>query len=1201
MAADHDYLWLWGEADASQPIETLRDRAERMWGNEGRAGLMSALNVLLSRRLIRRDGGNWHLTLEGIRKRKQVPQPVRPPGVEAASRHTQHEPPFGDAASSSSPATGDMALPIGVSSDLASGSAAAVVTGVKHGIPFPSTAGGAAPPTAALSECADLRRLIAYYIDCVRYDERPSIALYGDGCNRTFLPLVMYEDWWAKAAHHAVEITVPLRPAQSQFVLALARAQGEDLFVGYPLFVHPPRNADDSGLVVPIFCIPATAEQDEMRLRVTIDFDEGDVNGDWLQRQFRTAEERRAFLRACGLIDPYEDSTEEPAAEFLSLPAAVNAVNAFCGTALVDQALTPNRTRPVASFTEVRRGIHNAAVLFLGRRLVYNAGLVRELRRILASASDEDMKKTALWHVFGPGKQPSTPPAGPPQAASPVAEPIPFLPFNYEQEEAIRRSLTAELAVITGPPGTGKSQVAANLLANLGAAGQSAIFASRNHKALDAVVPRVNDIVPGQTVLFRTKNPDTGEIFTWRHAVDHILSSPGDPSAAYEHDSLAAEVTELLARRRRALDEAEAWTVLERELGEAQRAWDEQTAGFREPVVEAIRNGRDLPLESELALAENVLNKYPSGRAAVWLLWLRRLVWRVLHGRRLRLRLRQIGPAAKALGLAWPALVFQAQSVGTMTEAVQQLRRYAALHQLHQRIEGLQAQARALRPLAEIRDDVEATLERVREKAPRLLETAIRKRFGRIDSHDRQRLLQVRNALSLMQSGSTGEGMRIRWQRFFEDQFGMLVHCFPLWAVPSLSARHGLPLSPALVDTVILDEASQCDIASAIPLLYRARRAIIIGDPNQLRPVHNMRGARNEQLMQKHGTLTPQLAHCDFLQSSLYDLAAAAHTTGDPILLRDHFRCHPEIAAYCNGLVYGGQLRVLTDTSRLRVPRGRKPGILWTEVVGTAEPGGPSGAICREEIDAIGSELRRLLVEDGFEGTIGVVTPFREQAKRINDWAAANLPADAARRADFVAATADGFQGDQRDVILCSPVYQPGVPRGSEWYITSRETRNLWNVAISRARALLHVMGNRQMCLRSDATHLRLLATDPPPSFTGDPGKPIFESIWERRLYEACINVGLAPLTQYPLAGCRLDMAFPEACLDVEVDGERYHRDASGRRRAEDLWRDMTIRATGWTPLRFWVYELRDDMEGCIQRIRARLADCLKNRPEEVS
>ncbi|MDT0632868.1 hypothetical protein [Rubrivirga litoralis] len=40
---------------------------------------------------------------------------------------------------------------------------------------------------------------------------------------------------------------------------------------------------------------------------------------------------------------------------------------------------------------------------------------------------------------------------------------------------------------------------------------------------------------------------------------------------------------------------------------------------------------------------------------------------------------------------------------------------------------------------------------------------------------------------------------------------------FPVWAVNNLSVRNALPLQPALFDLVVIDEASQCDLASAVP------------------------------------------------------------------------------------------------------------------------------------------------------------------------------------------------------------------------------------------------------------------------------------------------------------------------------------------------------------------------------------------------
>ncbi|MBM4017421.1 MAG: DUF559 domain-containing protein [Planctomycetes bacterium] len=1188
MIDDYQYLLLWDDRQSAQSLDALEDVCRRQWGPDAAAHLSDALSVLLAGRYIRSEGGHWRLTDAGLRKQRSVPRPAirrqqKPhtqavgPSVEGSSARESGA----VNASAIEPLQPQRPTPLAPSGETFG--PAAVRRNHK-------SAREASPRPRPPSECDVLRRLIAYYIDCVRLDERPSAVLYGNDYNRQFISISLHEAWWAERLGETIEITVPLRPAQSDFVRNLARAQQEDLFVGYPLFALPP-DADRSGLIVPMCCIPATAEQEDTTLRVTLDFDEADVNGDWLQKQFRTGEERRAFLRACGLIDPEEDSGEETPADFLRLPDAISGITTFCGRALVDQPLDPQWTRPIGDFAAIAKGVHNAAVLYLGRRLVYNAGLVSELRRILASASDEDLKKTALWHIFGTGSNgpQTTAPLTEQPPSSREAAVVPFLPVNYEQEQAVRTSLQSGLTVITGPPGTGKSQVAANLLANLAVSGQSAIFASRNHKALDAVVPRLNEIVPNETILFRTKNPDTGEEFTWRNAINQILAAPVDAGAEVDHTYASAEIHDWLGRRNSLLEVAETWTVLERELGQAQRTWDDKTSSLPSAVVDLVRLGEHLPAGDVLREMESGLGVYPAAERSRWGLWLLRLWWRLRHWPAVRSRLPAIEQSAAAFGMALPPPEPTPPFVESLRAVVSTLCGHAALHELHSRITQLQTQAGSLRPLTDVLQEMELVLERLRERAPGLLHACLRRRFSHLAPQERQRLLQMRNTLDHTRDTAIGEGTRIRWQRLFQDQFDLLIRCFPLWAVPSLSARHGLPLAPAIADAAVLDEASQCDVASAIPLLYRTKRAVIIGDPNQLRPVHNMKPGRNRQLLRKHGLLTPSLAQFDFLQSSLYDLAAATPKAGEPVLLRDHFRCHPDIAAYCNSLVYKGQLRVLTDESRLRRPKGRKAGIAWTEVTGAAEAVTAGGAICQEEIGAVGRELNRLLVEDRFSGTVGVVTPFREQANRIRDWAESNIPADLLRKADFIAATADGFQGDQRDVILCSPVYQPGLPRGAEWYVTSKDTRNLWNVAISRAQALLHVFGNRQMCLQSDVNHLVLLAklSLTPPSY--DPGKPVFESMWERRLYDALVAVGLAPFTQYPLAGCRLDLAFRDARLDVEVDGERFHRDAQGRRKAEDLWRDLAIRGAGWTVMRFWVYELREDMAGCVRKIQDRL------------
>lgn len=86
----------------------------------------------------------------------------------------------------------------------------------------------------------------------------------------------------------------------------------------------------------------------------------------------------------------------------------------------------------------------------------------------------------------------------------------------------------------------------------------------------------------------------------------------------------------------------------------------------------------------------------------------------------------------------------------------------------------------------------------------------------------------------------SGRDAWIDLRKDFEDTCQQLFHFIPVWIVTSLSARRALPLTENLFDLVVIDEASQGDIASALPILFRARRAVVIGDPHQLRHISTL-------------------------------------------------------------------------------------------------------------------------------------------------------------------------------------------------------------------------------------------------------------------------------------------------------------------------------------------------------------------------
>lgn len=86
-------------------------------------------------------------------------------------------------------------------------------------------------------------------------------------------------------------------------------------------------------------------------------------------------------------------------------------------------------------------------------------------------------------------------------------------------------------------------------------------------------------------------------------------------------------------------------------------------------------------------------------------------------------------------------------------------------------------------------------------------------------------------------------------------------------------------------------------------------------------------------------------------------------------------------------------------------------------------------------------------------------------------------------------------------------------------------------------------------------------------------------------------GLGLPVQHSYPLPGSRYvyDMALIREDgkkLDIEVDGERWHLDASGQRREHDIRRDRFSESQGWEVMRFWYNDLRQDMDSCAKRVQ---------------
>lgn len=278
----------------------------------------------------------------------------------------------------------------------------------------------------------------------------------------------------------------------------------------------------------------------------------------------------------------------------------------------------------------------------------------------------------------------------------------------------------------------------------------------------------------------------------------------------------------------------------------------------------------------------------------------------------------------------------------------------------------------------------------------------------------------------------------------------------------------------------------------------------------------------------------------------------------------------------------------------------------WIDVQGTTVRPSNGGAVNEVEAHAVVAELERLL-ESGYRGTLGVVSPFRAQANRITDLVnqkgrlAASLS-----QADFLSDAVHSFQGDERDVMIFSPALSDQMPRGAMWFLNHHP--NLFNVAVTRARAALVVVGDKQAVLRSGCDHLTRFAeyadrissngvhSAEVPAVDLGPDFPTVRhpervSDWERYFYSFLYSRlkpwGICPVPQYPVEKFNLDFAVMKEGrrLDIEIDGERYHRNWDGELCRRDQIRDQRLMELGWDVMRFWVYQVRDDLDVCLSRI----------------
>lgn len=265
-----------------------------------------------------------------------------------------------------------------------------------------------------------------------------------------------------------------------------------------------------------------------------------------------------------------------------------------------------------------------------------------------------------------------------------------------------------------------------------------------------------------------------------------------------------------------------------------------------------------------------------------------------------------------------------------------------------------------------------------------------------------------------------------------EENLKKFQRIFPIIATTSISA-HKIGEPGTYFDMVIMDEASQGNIAMSLVPIIRGRSLMLVGDPQQLSPVILLNPIDNEKLKRIYGVTDEY----DYIKNSIYKTYLACDAVSEEILLSHHYRCNKKIISFNNKKYYNNKLIINSPDKEANPLIFKNIPANTTNYKNTAP----------QEVEEIIS-----FIKEHPDKSIGIITPFTNQKELINkalkDNGMENIPCG----------TVHAFQGDEKDVVLFSLAITQQTYQGTyDWLKNNKE---LINVATSRAKDQLVILSD---------------------------------------------------------------------------------------------------------------------------------------------
>jgi transcription elongation GreA/GreB family factor/very-short-patch-repair endonuclease len=422
----------------------------------------------------------------------------------------------------------------------------------------------------------------------------------------------------------------------------------------------------------------------------------------------------------------------------------------------------------------------------------------------------------------------------------------------------------------------------------------------------------------------------------------------------------------------------------------------------------------------------------------------------------------------------------------------------------------------------------------------------------------------------------------------------------PAWIMPLHQVAETVPMDrPGMFDVVIVDEASQSGL-EAMLLSWLADRMVVVGDSKQVSP-SNVGLKQDEYFHLRDRLLTvlePDVRGLFGPDSSFFDLTEALSAGRGTLMLKEHFRCMPEIISFSNDLCYNRDLLPLRQYGADRLPPVRTVHVEHGEALGAN-----SRLTNPAEAEALVDAIVRCCADPAYDGkTMGVISlrASKGHLTELENLLAERLDYEQREERRIRVGDAEDFQGDERHVMFISCVNSPTTAAGSvPGGFNGKTYEQRINVAASRAQDQVWVFHSARAeqfhendLRRRWLDHLTRPVEEDTAAVEGDVLPDVrhqaFDSLFQQQVYLELRTRDFRVRPRYKVGRHTLDLVVEGGTrrLAVACDGDAF---TEGEDASTAAARQRDLERVDWTFVRIRGSRFHLDREQALEPLWAEL------------